>query len=150
MKGWLDWMNWDNIHSGDNMDWMICFLSIPVIIGLALDYEIFLYSRVWEFRNGRGYNSRSSICLGLASTGQIISSAGIAMAMAFGGLILQDLPASNQIGFVLCVGVLVDTFIIRPLLVPATLSLWSTLNFWPRKVLDEELCKDIMEDPRNV
>ena len=63
------------------------------------------------------------------------------MALAFCGLLLENIVSSNQMGFVMTLGVLTDTFVIRPLLVPSILSLGGRLNFWPTKVPDR-LLKD--------
>ncbi|ETO19344.1 hypothetical protein RFI_17886, partial [Reticulomyxa filosa] len=128
--------------------------------GLALDYEIFLYSRVFEYRSKK-FDGRSSILLAVSSTGPIISAAGTVMAMAFFGLLLEvkehaffffykkkkkynfasTIPAVSQMGYVFVFGVLVDTFVIRPLLTPSILSLVDWLNWWPTKMPTENLRK---------
>merc|ERR1719229_1165089 len=139
--GWMDWMGWSSMHSGDGIIWMGPCITVTVLIGFALDYEIFLFSRVFEYRH-KGYNTRASIILAVANTGPIISSAGIVMSMAFCGLLLQSIVSSNQMGFLFVFGVLIDTFIVRPMLVPPILSLVDKLNWWPtnvpqKKLLDE-------------
>ena len=131
--GWLDWMEWASLHSGDGIIWMAPCVTITVLMGLALDYEIFLFSRVFEYRH-KGYGTRASIVLAVANTGPIISAAGIVMAMAFFGMLLQCIVSSNQMGFLFVFGVLIDTFIVRPMLVPSILSLVDALNWWPNKV----------------
>eukprot|EP01084_Bolivina_argentea_P054417 99792_1 len=73
--GWLDWLNWNSLHSTDGIVWMIPCISITILMGLAMDYEIFLFSRIIEYRY-KGYSTRAAIILGCANTGPIISSAG--------------------------------------------------------------------------
>eukprot|EP01084_Bolivina_argentea_P236575 397745_1 len=131
--GWLDFLNWNSMHSGDGIIWMGPPVTITILMGLAMDYEIFLFSRVFEYRY-KGYTTRASIILGVSNTGPIISSAGTVMAMAFFGMLLQNIVSSNQMGFLFVFGVLIDTFIVRPMLVPPILSLVDKLNWWPTKV----------------
>ncbi len=61
------------------------------------------------------------------------SVAGLIMAVAFSGLIFSNSASLNQMGFILCVSVLLDTFLFRIFFVPALISLFGELNFWPSK-----------------
>lgn len=131
--GWLNWTTWQSVQNSDGIYWMLPVVTCTVLVGLALDYEIFLYSRVFEYRS-KGYTTSAAIILGVSSTGPIISAAGCVMAMAFGGLLLENIIASNQMGMVFVFGVLVDTFIVRPMLVPSILSFADTWNWWPTKM----------------
>lgn len=131
--GWLDWIGWNSVNKSDGIYWMLPVVTCTVLVGLALDYEIFLYSRVFEFRS-KGYTTSASIILGVSTTGPIISAAGTVMAMAFCGLLLETIVVSNQMGMVFVFGVLVDTFIVRPMLVPSILSFADTWNWWPTKM----------------
>ncbi len=73
--GWMNAFKWDSVQSSDGIIWMIPCISITILMGLAMDYEIFLFSRVFEYRY-KGYNDRASIILVVANTGPIITSAG--------------------------------------------------------------------------
>ena len=132
-NGLLEWTTWEAVQTDDGIYWMLPVVTCTILVGLALDYEIFLYSRVFEYRS-RGYTTTAAIILGVSSTGPIISAAGIVMAMAFGGLLLETIVSSNQMGMVFVFGVLVDTFIVRPMLVPSILSFADQLNWWPSKM----------------
>lgn len=118
---------------GAGLHWGTPVFTCTIVIGLALDYDVFLFARVLELRQ-EGFNNKAAIRGAIFLTGPIITSAGMIMAIALGGLLLCDVPSNNQIGFVLTFGVLVDTFVIRTCLVPAVLSLGSTLNYWPQKM----------------
>ena len=132
--GWLDGLNISSFKSSDSgLIWMLPVITVTILIGLAMDYEIFLFSRVFEYRL-KGYTTEASIILAVSTTGPIISSAGIVMALAFCGLLLQNIVSSNQMGFLFVFGVLIDTFVIRPFLVPSILSLSKKYNWWPTKV----------------
>lgn len=113
--------------------WLVPIMSFTIIIGLGLDYDIFLLSRISEFRD-KGFTEKASIHKGLYKTGNVISYAGIIMAIAFSGLMLSKEMVLNQFGFMLCIAVLIDTFIIRTILVPAIMSLAEKWNWWPKKV----------------
>ena len=113
--------------------WATPVMSFSILIGLGLDYDIFLLSRISEYRNN-GYTERSSIIKGLYRTGGIISMAGVIMAIAFSGMLFSNTMILNEFGFILTLAVLIDTFIIRTILVPAIMSLASRWNWWPRKL----------------
>lgn len=117
----------------DHLYWATPVMSFSILIGLGLDYDIFLLSRVSEYRNN-GYSERASVIKGLYRTGGIISMAGVIMAIAFSGMIFSSVMILNEFGFILALAVLVDTFIIRTILVPAIMSLASKWNWWPRKL----------------
>ena len=108
-------------------------MSFSVLTGLALDYDIFLLSRIVEYRE-LGYDDRAAVTLGLAKTGWIISAAGLVMAIAFGGLLLAQEPAMNQLSFFLVVSVLVDTFLTRTILVPCIMDMLGERNWAPRQM----------------
>merc|ERR1712228_125043 len=136
-KNWLSWTKIDGylgLYASNGLFWPTPILSLSLLLGLALDYEIFLLSRVYEYRSKHNYTTRASIILALSTTGPIISSAGIVMALAFCGLLLETVPSVDQFGFIFVVGVLVDTFVIRPILVPSILSFADKWNWWPAKM----------------
>jgi len=118
---------------GGGFYWAAPVFTCTIIIGLALDYDVFLFARVIELRR-QGYSNEVAVRGGLCLTGPTITSAGLIMAIAFCGLLLSDVPSNNQIGFVMAFGVLMDTFVIRTCLVPSVLTLASSLNYWPQKM----------------
>ena len=94
------------------------------MIGLALDYDVFLIRRIYEFRFHHNYQHDTSIVAGLDATGGIITAAGIIMAISFGSVLaISDSPALQQWSFLLTTAVLLDTFVVRTILVP-TLTGW--------------------------
>ena len=72
-----------------------------------------------------------SILFGLAQTGGIITAAGIIMSVAFIGLLFSEETILNELSFTLVCAVLIDTFIIRTMLVPASMYLVGKYNWWP-------------------
>ena len=95
--------------------------------------QVFLLARVREYRFDYQMNDRDATLEAISKTGVLITSAGLIMAVAFGGLFLSASTILNQAAFVLFVAVLYDTFIIRTLLMPALLSLSRDRAWWPTK-----------------
>ncbi len=87
------------------------------LVALGIDYSIFLMTRVREESQRRG--TRPGILVALAVTGGVITSAGIVLAATFSSLAVLPLIFLAQIGFIVALGVLIDTLIVRSLLVPA-------------------------------
>lgn len=131
-------LNWTRIPSwtstGDEISWLVPVMSFSIIVGLALDYDVFLISRVLEFRMDHGLDHESSIIAGLYSTGGIITAAGIIMAVAFGGLMFSSSPVLYQWSFLLTSAVLLDTFVIRTLIVPIVMGWTGNYSWWPRRL----------------
>jgi RND superfamily putative drug exporter len=107
---------------------------LPVIIfafafGLSMDYEVFLLSRIKEFRD-QGYDNDDSVRLGMQRTGRIITSAALLVVIVFMGFVLGDLLAIKQTGIALAIAVLIDATLVRIILVPATMTLIGEWNWW--------------------
>jgi putative drug exporter of the RND superfamily len=111
------------------LSWSVPFFSFCLLVALGVDYNIFLISRVKdEYIPGQ---MRESTSRALANTGKIITSCGIIMAGTFTGLLFSPVNMLVQIGFATVVGLLIDTFIIRCMLVPALTVTVGELNWWP-------------------
>ena len=99
------------------------------LVALGIDYNIFLMARVRE--ETRRYGTRQGMLRGLAVTGGVITSAGIVLAGTFSVLGVLPIVFLTQIGFVVAFGVLLDTFLVRSVLVPAlTFDIGSRI-WWP-------------------
>ncbi len=117
----------------EGLNWAVPFFAFCVLVALGVDYNIFLMSRVKEeYKPGdiKGGNVR-----GLAGTGGIITSCGLIMAGTFRAMLVSPVRPLVEVGFAAVVGLLIDTFIIRCLMVPAIAVKVGELNWWPgRKV----------------
>ena len=129
--GMLSGLNIDAFANTDGLYWLIPVMTVTILIGLALDYDIFLFARIYEYRVMGGVPTHEAIIRGVYKTGSIITAAGIIMGIAFCGLLLSKITSLNQTGFIMVIAVLVDTFIIRTSLVPAVLSIAKEVNWWP-------------------
>ena len=107
------------------------FYAFLFLVALGVDYNIFLTSRAREESFVRG--SAAGMLEALRSTGGVITSAGVLLASVFAVLGVLPLIQLTQIGIIVCVGVLLDTLLVRTVLVPA-LALWTGDRFWwPRR-----------------
>ncbi len=99
------------------------------LVALGIDYSIFLMTRVREESGRRG--TRPGILVGLAVTGGVITSAGVVLASTFGALGSIPLLFLVQVAFVVAIGVLIDTLVVRSLLVPALSYDIGPRIWWP-------------------
>jgi RND superfamily putative drug exporter len=99
------------------------------LVALGIDYNIFLMARVREETLTHG--TRDGTIRGLAATGAVITSAGIVLAGTFSTLAVLPLVALTEIGFTIAIGVLIDTFLVRSLLVPALVLEIGDRVWWP-------------------
>lgn len=128
--GVLDNLQSEVFSSKYGLQWFLPVICLPILVGLGLDYDIFLLARIQGERDA-GWGDHSAIIRGVELSGPIISWAGAIMAVAFGGLLSASLPLLNQLSFFIVFAVLVDTFIIRTFLVPAVHGVLGSFVWWP-------------------
>ncbi len=109
--------------------WLPPFLFV-ILVALGADYNIFIASRIREELDA-GRSVADAAREGLVLTGGTITSAGFILAGTFAALLLSPITSVQQIGVGIGIGVLLDTFVVRTLLVPATTMLLGRAAFWP-------------------
>jgi RND superfamily putative drug exporter len=100
------------------------------LIALGVDDNIFLMTRIRE-EYRRGVGARDAVISGLEQTGGVITAAGLILAGTFASLMALQLEALFQVGFIVALGLLVDAFVVRTLLVPAVAILLGDRSWWP-------------------
>jgi RND superfamily putative drug exporter len=120
--------------SAGGIETMIPPLTLAFGFGLAMDYEVFLLSRIKEYHD-RGEDNDASVVRGVQSSGRIITSAALIVVLVFGGFMAGKLLIIKEVGVALAVAVAVDATLVRMLLVPATMTLLGEWNWWAPKRL---------------
>ena len=108
--------------------------SIPTfafifLVALGIDYTIFLMARVRE--EARKYGTREGMLRAIAATGPVITSAGVILAGTFSVLMTLPVTYTFDLGFMVALGILLDTFIVRTIMVPAAVELIGDKIWWP-------------------
>ena len=127
------WLIFENILGLPALDLSVFLYSFLFLVALGVDYNIFLVSRAQEESVKLG--TREGMVKALSSTGGVITSAGILLAAVFAVLGVLPLIALYQIGIIVCIGVLLDTLLVRTVIVPALAFMSGDKFWWPRKKL---------------
>jgi putative drug exporter of the RND superfamily len=128
----LSTLIFQDVLGQEGVNMVIPIVVFVLLVALGADYNIFLMSRVREEAEGKG--TRQGIRVASAYTGGIITSCGIILAGTFAAMMVAPLQTLFQVGLAVAIGVLVDTFIIRAVLVPAIAALLGEKNWWPGKI----------------
>ncbi len=120
------------------LDSSITPLIFVLLFGLSMDYEVILLHRMQERIQARR-ERREAIEGGLATTGAMITGAGMIMVVVFLALLISPLQVMKTLGIGLSFAVLADTWIVRSLLVPSTTTLLGRLGFWPWRAHERAL-----------
>ncbi|MCF6746512.1 MMPL family transporter [Blastococcus sp. KM273128] len=113
-------------------DPQVLLIGFVFLVALGIDYNIFLMTRAREESVRHG--AREGVLRSLAVTGGVITSAGLVLAATFGALTVLPLVILIQLGFLVGFGVLLDTFVVRSLLVPSAVHLIGDRVWWPGKL----------------
>ncbi|MFI6978816.1 MMPL family transporter [Embleya sp. NPDC050154] len=104
-------------------------LVIGILFGLAMDYEVFLVSRMRE-EYTRGRPAREALRVGYAHSAKVVAAAALIMVSVFGSFVLSENAVVKGMGFALAIGVLFDAFVVRMTLVPAVMAILDHRAWW--------------------
>jgi RND superfamily putative drug exporter len=113
-------------------------IMLAILFGLSMDYQVFLVSRMHEEWVNSGDNRRS-VVVGQATTGRVITAAAAIMISVFGAFVFGGQRVIAEFGIGLAAAVLLDAFILRTVLVPATMHLLGPSNWWLPRRLERRL-----------
>jgi putative drug exporter of the RND superfamily len=114
---------------------LIPIITIGILFGLAMDYQVFLVSGMRE-AHAHGASAQDAVRHGFRASSRVVTAAGLIMISVFAGFILPDDPIIKSIGFALTAGVLIDAFLIRMTLIPALMSLLGHRAWYLPRLLD--------------
>ncbi|GMA30812.1 MMPL family transporter [Litorihabitans aurantiacus] len=106
-------------------------LAFLFLVALGVDYNIFLVTRARE--ESLAHGPRQGMLRALGATGGVITSAGVLLAAVFAVLGVLPLVVLAQLGVVVCIGVLLDTLVVRTMLVPSLALVLGERFWWPRR-----------------
>jgi len=119
---------------GQAIVWQVPLLAFIILVAVGADYNMLFVSRL---REESGRNIRVGVLRTVASTGSVITSAGVIFAASMFGLIVGSLANMVQAGFIIGCGLLLDTFVVRTLTVPAIAALLREASWWPQQAIGQ-------------
>lgn len=127
-----------NAPQGDPMLSLLPILLVGVLFGLAMDYQVFLVSRIQEMHSA-GMSPKEAVLEGFARSAPVLVAAATIMTVVFAGFATSEFSVAASIAFGLMVGVLADAFVVRMVLMPAMLTLLGRSAWWIPRWLDSVL-----------
>ena len=117
---------------------LLPLLLTGILLGLAMDYEVFLVSRMRE-AHVHGTEARRAVIIGFQYSARVVVAAAVIMFGVFAGFALTDQLIIKTIGFALAIGILADAFLVRMLIVPAVMLIVGEKMWWLPAWLDRLL-----------
>ncbi len=117
--------------TGGGLTFYVPFAAAVLLVSLGSDYNIFGVGRVWD--EAQRMPIREAVIKAFPETSSAITTAGITLAVSFGMLAIIPLSPFRELGFAMAVGILLDAFVVRTLLVPCLLTLLGSKARWPAR-----------------
>ena len=121
---------WQDIF-GIQVQWLVMLMSVIILLAVGSDYNLLLVSR---FKDEIHAGLKTGIIRSMAGTGGVVTSAGLVFAATMAGMMGSQLIVLAQMGSTIAIGLLVDTFIVRSLLMPSIATLLGRWFWWPQVV----------------
>jgi putative drug exporter of the RND superfamily len=117
------------IFGSSNLVYFVPFAAGVLLVSLGSDYNVFVVGRIWE--EARSLPVREAVSVAAPRASRAITTAGVALAASFGLLALIPLEQFRQMAIIMAVGVILDTVVVRSLLVPSLVALTGRAGMWP-------------------
>ncbi|MGZ4561841.1 MAG: MMPL family transporter, partial [Mycobacteriaceae bacterium] len=134
--GWL--ANVFGVNSTSPIISFLPVLMVGILFGLAMDYEVFLVSRIRE-DHVHGSEAHEAVKSGFRLGARVVTAAALIMTSVFSGFMITEDNVIKSLGFALALGVLIDAFVVRMTLVPAVLALFGKAAWWLPTWLEKAL-----------
>ncbi|WP_037160152.1 MMPL family transporter [Rhodococcoides fascians] len=134
--GWL--ANLIGVDTQSPVVFILPLLLTGILFGLAMDYEVFLVSRMRE-AYVHGTPAKQAVIVGFQHSARVVVAAAVIMFGVFAGFALTDQVIIKTIGFALAIGILADAFLVRMMIVPAVMAIVGDKMWWLPKWLDRVL-----------
>ena len=133
IEGHMTWLVGSFTKTG-TIDTSMVILTCIVVFGLSMDYEVFLLSRIKE-EHDAGRSNIDAVATGLQRSARIITSAAVLLAVVFAVFLTSGVTNIKTLGFGVAFAILLDSTLVRALLVPALMRLFGERNWWAPKAL---------------
>ena len=128
---------------GQELHWSVPGLTFIILVAVGADYNLLLISRI---RDESAHGLRTAVIRTVGATGGVITAAGCIFAASMFGMLFASISTLVQVGFVVGIGILLDTFLVRTITVPAIAVLVGKANWWPSRWKPELVSKPLRED----
>ena len=120
---------------GTELHWSLPGLTFILLVAIGADYNMLLISRI---RDESPHGVRVGVIRTVGSTGGVITSAGLIFAASMFGLVPASISMMSEAGFIIGIGIVLDTFLVRTITVPALAALIGQANWWPSRLGSRE------------
>ncbi|MEA2229100.1 MAG: putative drug exporter of the superfamily [Solirubrobacteraceae bacterium] len=128
----------------DDLTYYVPFAAAVLLVALGSDYNVFVAGRIWE--DARRLPLGEAIAVAMPAAARAVTAAGLALAASFALLAIVPLRSFREFAFVMTAGILLDTFVVRSMLVPALTSLFGERAWWPGKRVQAAPKTDLLEE----
>ena len=127
----------------DDLTYYVPFAAAVLLVALGSDYNVFVAGRIWKA--ARTVRVGEAIAVATPAAAKAVTAAGLALAASFVLLAIVPLRSFREFAFVMAAGILIDTFVVRSLLVPALTSLFGERAWWPGHRVRRHAADDVLE-----
>ena len=121
---------WQDLF-GFRLHWLVAVMSVIILLAVGSDYNLLLVSR---FKEEIHAGLKTGIIRAMGGTGGVVTSAGMVFAATMAGMLMSDLTVLAQMGSTIAIGLILDTFIVRSLLMPSIATMLGRWFWWPMVV----------------